>query len=105
MGEINKIIRNRWAKQEEYFLINNYSAISPSDISKVLNRSKASILKKFNRMGLKGNKAKWTKDEIEFLKDNYKGEITDHIKIFLHNRTENGIRIMANRLDLTIRRN
>ena len=48
--------RKNWTKEEELFLIENYSNKSNDELSKILNRTSSSITKKSNVLNLKKSK-------------------------------------------------
>lgn len=85
----------RWTKEEEVYLINNYMSMMYCDIAKVLDKTEGSIRAKCFDLNLVKNNA-WSDEEIEFIKNNYKrlsiGEIAKYL-----NRTTNSVRLKASR--------
>lgn len=71
LGEFNAT-KQKWTKEEEQILIDNYSKMSVDDICKMMpNRNKQNIVTKASKMGLKNEIFFWNEDEIQTLKDYY----------------------------------
>ncbi len=103
-----------WTSAEEKLLIDLYSNNSNRHISKILNKSKASVDKKASLLGLKksenhrkkisrlnnkGKRHSWTDDEISFLKQNYTIKTYEEIADSL-NRTPNAVSQKARQIQL-----
>lgn len=85
----------RWTKEEERYLIDNYINMMYCDIAKVLNKTEGAIRAKCFDLNLVKNSA-WSDDEIEFIKNNYKKMSISEMAKYL-NRTTNAVRLKANR--------
>lgn len=80
--------KKSWTKEEESFLIENYSNEGGTYCSEKLDRTKASVRKKAATMGLQSTTIKkWTKEEDQFLLENYPEYGYDTYK-YLVNRTK-----------------
>ena len=94
-------MKRKWLKEEENYLINNYSKISIEEISKELNREKNSIQRKACRMGLSQKASEtWSNEELATLRKEYPNNTIKNIVAMLPNRNENAILLKANRLGL-----
>lgn len=70
---------NLWTEQEEKFLIRNYGVMTSDDIALELGRDRHAVNGKAYRLREKGrkiygksqDKKRWTKEEEQYLKDNY----------------------------------
>ena len=62
-----------WTKEEEQFLIDNYTKLGPEHCAESLNRTVKSIYKKADRLNLTKNliRSKWSEHDIQFLISNY----------------------------------
>ena len=71
---INKPIEYRkWTKDEEFKIIRLFGlGYSYLEIGKIINRSEWAVRNKLNSLGYYlSNRKKWTKEELEYLKENY----------------------------------
>lgn len=91
--------RKQWQEKEIQFLKENYGIISLKEISKILDRSIASIKYKAERENIKSAR-EWTEEELEYLKSNYKEmtnkELAEHL-----NRSKAAVDLKINRLGLS----
>lgn len=85
----------RWTKEEEKYLIDNYMTTMYCDLAKLLNKTEGAIRAKCFDLNLVKNNA-WSSDEIEYLKVNYGKQSVKEIAEYL-NRTENSVRLKANK--------
>lgn len=102
----------KWSKEEISYLVENYSNESNLVLSKLLNRTKTSIDNKARELKLEKNKKyisivnsnrsknEWSKEEIDYLKNNYTKFTNKELSKKL-NKTKNSIGSMAQRLELT----
>lgn len=88
----------RWTKEEEKYLIENYMNTMYCDIAKALNKTEGAIRAKCSDLQLLKNNA-WTEDEVFFLKENYSKLSVQEIARRL-NRTPNSVRLKANKQGL-----
>lgn len=69
--EEDKLIKN-WTKEEDKYVMDNYGAITPKDMLKVLtNRTTNSIIKRAKTLGVANSLKRWTKEEEEYLKEKW----------------------------------
>ena len=85
----------RWTKEEEKYLIDNYMNVMYCDIAKKLNKTEGAIRAKCFDLNLVKNNA-WTDDEINFIKSNYQKLSIKEMAEYL-NRTTNSVRLKASR--------
>lgn len=85
----------RWTKEEERYLIDNYMDVMYCDLAQTLNKTECAIRAKCFDLKLVKNNA-WTDDEIEFIKNNYQKLSIQEIAQYL-NRTTNSVRLKASR--------
>lgn len=62
---------NFWTQEEIEFIKENYSKMSRSQISKIINRSYSAVDSKIYELKLKKDERFWSEFELKFLKDNY----------------------------------
>ena len=81
-AHVLKLYKNKqvlWEDREVDFLKKHYNVdMTPSEIAKVLNRSASSVKSKAFAIGLADN-VEWTKDQIDYLIDNYCYKTNDEI--------------------------
>jgi hypothetical protein len=78
---MNSLRKNTWTKEQENYLINNYSDLSNEELSKKLNRTIKSIKSKSYKLNLEKSKDyknnnkiirdSWTKEQEKYLINNY----------------------------------
>lgn len=85
----------RWTKEEEQYLIDNYITESYCDISKKIGKTEGAIRAKCFDLNLVKNSA-WSDDELDFIKNNYQKMSIQEMAEYL-NRTANAVRLKASR--------
>lgn len=85
----------RWTKEEEKYLIDNYMTEMYCDIAQHIGKTEGAIRAKCFDLNLVKNSA-WSYDEIEFIKNNYQKMSIKEMAEYL-NRTTNAVRLKANR--------
>lgn len=95
------VIKMRWSKEEIDYLREEYSKLSGENvtnvldrISKKLNRTKGSIRNKAYELGITHREKYYTKDEIQYLKDNYDKVSMNDMATFLKRNESNIFRKM-----------
>lgn len=93
--------RRRWTESEKQFLIENSENYSITQLAAMFNRSKRNISTTIYLMGLKARPPanKWYKEDLEFLKNNYKDMTYQQIGEALK-RSEGAIHAKLMRLGL-----
>ncbi len=94
-----KLNQPLWTKEEEQILKNNYNTPNFNQLSDILDKSKKSIQRKAERLGIKRRKL-WKSQEIEFLKENYGKMYTEQISEKI-NWSKAAIRRKAIKLGIT----
>lgn len=98
---------NKWTKDDEKLIVDNYESKSVNELVKMLNNkfTNQQIRNKIYRMGLtKANK--WTKELEEYLLNNYQNKSIPKMKNEkLHSFTENAIYKKLNKLGVTLSNN
>ena len=72
----------RWTKEEEKYLIDNYMTTMYCDLARLLNKTEGAIRAKCFDLNLVKNNA-WSPDEIEYLKVNYDKQSVKEIAEYL----------------------
>lgn len=100
-------MKKTWMKEELKYLLNNWGEVPLQQIMESLGRTEDSIVRKARRIGLDVKKKKeeqlkrkWTNDEIEFLKNNYK-TITSNVIADYVNKTASVVRKKARALGIS----
>lgn len=70
--------KKRWSDKEVQFLQKYYADLGVADIADQLGKAVESIRKKAKHLGLK-QQPRWTKKEVELLRQTYEGEVTDDL--------------------------
>lgn len=83
----------RWTKEEEQYLIENYMTEMYCDIARKINKTENAVRAKCFELRLV-KKNSWTQDEIDFIKENYQKLSIKQIAKIL-NRTENAVKLKA----------
>ena len=98
----NNCGRGRWTVEEESFLIENYGNLSYNELTLALNRSDRSIRTKIKKLGVINKASKrrrWVNSDDDRLVSLYKsGKFSIKELASIMNRSENSIRIRANRI-------
>ncbi len=104
---IKKLPRKKhsWSEEQLAVLINNTGVLAHKEIGKMIGKSADAVSAYANKLGIDSSARKgqqentWTKDEIKYLKENYRENDIEKMMRYL-NRCEKGIRIKATRLGL-----
>jgi hypothetical protein len=71
-------VNKRWSEEEIEFIRENYKKLTVKEIADELKRTPRGVRGKIERIGIKleplkrNQKYKWTKEDVKFIKDNYK---------------------------------
>jgi hypothetical protein len=97
------LTENRWTEEEDEILTENYRKISMDDICKLFpDRSRRSIIDRARLKGITRKKSparKWTDNEVEILRDNYKEMSTSELSKLI-GRSSSSIWVKLNTLNL-----
>lgn len=88
----------KWTKEQENILRENYMTVSYKDLSKILNKTEGAIRAKCFELKLIKN-TRWSDDEILFLKNNYSKMTINDLCLYL-GRSESAVRLKTNKLGI-----
>lgn len=93
----------KWTKEEDAFLEENYSTMTITELlSHFSERSRSSINHRISRLGLRSKRGSincWTKEEDQFLKENYL-DLSDKELVEQLGRSLDGVRYRMSKLNL-----
>ena len=93
-------MKRKWTESEIKILTDNYNKININELCDILCKSKSSIYKKAERLGLCDNaNEKWSDEDLDYLINHYATCPIHEIEIHLH-RTYNSITLKANKLGI-----
>ena len=86
----------RWTKEQEQYLLDNYKTKMYCEISKEIGKTEGSIRAKCFDLGLVKNSG-WSEEDIDYIKENYQRlSINEMAKVL--NRTPNAVKLKAQRI-------
>lgn len=86
----------RWTKEQEQYLIDNYDSKNYCEIAKEINKTEGAIRAKCFDLNLVKNKS-WSDEEIEYIRENYQRLSVKEMAKEL-NRTPNAVKLKAERI-------
>ena len=93
------LLRIRWDKKSDNYIIKNYKKQTSAQIGKILNRSATVVRKRAAYLGITGTVKKWTEEEEEYLYENWGVRNINTIAKKL-NRSRNAVLLKAHYLGL-----
>tara|TARA_Y100001936_G_C16068665_1_gene668999 strand:+ start:165 stop:986 length:822 start_codon:yes stop_codon:yes gene_type:complete len=97
-----------WLPFEDDYLKSNHETLTIPEIAKYVGKSETSVKKRIKKFGLstavpKKNNSRWTKEEDEYIKDNYRKLSVREIAIYI-NRSEKATRSHIERLGIKLKK-
>jgi len=93
------VLKRKWSKEEDNFIIENYKVLSSKEISQHLNRTASAIRKRALALGISGTVNRWSEEEENFLKEKWGILNVDAVAKKL-NRSRNAILLKAYQMSL-----
>jgi DNA-binding CsgD family transcriptional regulator len=97
--DTDELIKKKWTKEDDKFLIENYHILPLTIILEKLNRNKNSILKRSQFLGISRELRRWTPYEINYLKENWGIRNVNYIAKKI-DRTPDAVLLKAHQLSL-----
>jgi DNA-binding CsgD family transcriptional regulator len=94
-----EMLKKKWSKEEDHFIVENYKMLKTESISRHLKRTVTAIRKRAVYLGIGGEAVRWTAEEAEYLKERWGIVNLDTIAKKL-NRSRNSVILKAYQMSL-----